>query len=81
MTTATMTSKGQIVIPVEIRQRLNIHKGMRLSVVERGGQIVLQPLSAVYFERMAGFVGGEGSLVDALLKERAAEKSREDSAR
>jgi AbrB family looped-hinge helix DNA binding protein len=30
MTIATMTSKGQVVIPAEIRHRLNLHAGDKL---------------------------------------------------
>ena len=34
MTTATMTSKGQITIPAEVRQRLGLGSGDRIEFVE-----------------------------------------------
>jgi AbrB family looped-hinge helix DNA binding protein len=79
MTTAVMTSKGQIVIPAAIRKHLNIKKGTRLGVIEQEDRIVLQLMGPGYFERMAGFAGTKKGLVAALLKERAVERRREDS--
>lgn len=77
MTTATVTSKGQIVIPAAIRKHLNIKKGVRLSVYEQDNRIVLQPLTRSYFADMAGMVKGKGSLVALLMTEKANEKRRE----
>lgn len=34
MTTATMTSKGQVTIPVEVRQRMGLGTGDRIEFVE-----------------------------------------------
>ena len=43
MTTATMTSKGQVTIPVEVRQRLGIESGDRIEFVEIEGGYAIQP--------------------------------------
>ena len=56
MTTIIVTTKGQIIIPSKIRRRHNIHKGTKLCVLEKEGQIVLQPLTSDYFEKMAGIL-------------------------
>jgi antitoxin PrlF len=32
--TATMTSKGQLTVPAEVRERLGLHAGSRVSFVE-----------------------------------------------
>jgi AbrB family looped-hinge helix DNA binding protein len=79
MTTTTVTSKGQIVIPAAIRRHLNIKKGVRLSVYEQDNRIILQPMTRAYFDSMAGMAGKGGDLVGLLLKERAREKRREDA--
>lgn len=78
MTTAVVTTKGQIVIPSRIRMHLNIKKGAKLCVVEEGGRIILQPLTADYFDKMAGVLHAKGKLTRTLARERAREKQRED---
>lgn len=78
MTTTTVTTKGQIVIPSRMRRRLNIKNGTRLCIVEKGDQLILQPLTEDYFKKMAGVAGAKGKGVNALLEERAKEKENED---
>lgn len=47
MSTATMTSKGQITLPAATRARLRLVKGSKLEVSENAeGQIVLTPRPA-----------------------------------
>ena len=78
MTTSIVTTKGQIVIPSRIRKHLNIKKGTRFCIVEKENQIILQPLTADYFEKMAGIVETKGKLTKTLIEERAREKESED---
>ena len=78
MVTTTVTSKGQVVIPSKIRRHLNIKKGTRLSISEKGNEIVLKPLTKEYFESIAGIAGTKGKGVAALLEDRAREKAIED---
>jgi antitoxin PrlF len=43
---STMTSKGQITIPKEIREKLNLKAGSRVDfAVEKSGKITLKPLN------------------------------------
>lgn len=78
MTTTVVTTKGQIVIPSKIRRRLNIKRGTKLCIIEKGDQIILQPLTSEYFEKMAGILPTKGKLTKAILEERAKEKKLED---
>lgn len=44
MPVATMTSKGQITIPAEVRARYRLHAGTRINFVENeAGELVLRP--------------------------------------
>ena len=43
MTTATITSKGQVTIPVEVRRRLGIESGDRIEFVEIEGGYAIKP--------------------------------------
>jgi AbrB family looped-hinge helix DNA binding protein len=46
MPTATMTTKGQVTIPKEIREHLKIETGDRLSfVVQEDGSVVVKPIT------------------------------------
>ena len=78
MTTTIVTTKGQIVIPSRMRWKLNIKKGTRLCIEEKGDQLILQPLTDDYYEKMAGIASTKGKGVSALLEERAKEKENED---
>ena len=69
MIMATVTAKGQIVIPSKIRQRLKIKKGTKMCIVEKGDQIILQPLTGEYFEKMAGILNTKGKLTKSPYSE------------
>ena len=74
---AAVTIKGQVVIPVKIRERLGIKKGTRLHVEERDGEVILRPLNREYFQRMSGILKG-GGLVKALEETRAEDRRLEE---
>lgn len=44
-TTTTLTSKGQITIPKELREKLDLQKGDKLVLVEENGNIILRKVS------------------------------------
>jgi len=77
MTTTIVTTKGQIVIPAKIRRRLNIKRGTKLYIEERGDELVIKAVTPGYFEKIAGVLQTKGRLSKALLEERAGDKERE----
>ena len=44
MPTATVTSKGQVTLPKEIREHLGVHQGDRVEFrMDRGGRVWVEP--------------------------------------
>lgn len=76
--TTVVTTKGQVVIPSKIRKKLNIKKGTKLYIEERGELIVLKPITEAYFEKLAGILPTKGRLSKALLKDRLEDKEGEE---
>ncbi|MEI7904856.1 MAG: AbrB/MazE/SpoVT family DNA-binding domain-containing protein [Candidatus Firestonebacteria bacterium] len=78
MTATTITTKGQVVIPSEIRRNHKLGAGTRVVFIEREGEIVMKPITREYFENLAGILPGKGKTIKALLKERAADLQKEE---
>lgn len=56
MPAGTITSKGQITIPLEIREHLQLRKGQRVEFqLDAKGRVILEPLTAD-FRRLKGSV-------------------------
>ncbi|MCL4459781.1 MAG: AbrB/MazE/SpoVT family DNA-binding domain-containing protein [Chloroflexi bacterium] len=70
MNTSTLSSKGWVVIPQELRERYGLRKGDKVHFVEYGGVIAVVPVSKNPVGESAGMLKGETSLVEALLKSR-----------
>lgn len=52
---ATFTSKGQLVVPAELRRKHKIAAGTRVEFLEdQFGRIVLQPITEDYIDRIMG---------------------------
>ena len=65
MTEVTVTRKGQITIPVELRRKFRIEEGSKVMVVEENGKIVVKRLPSIF--DLAGSGSGRGG-VDELKK-------------
>jgi len=67
---ATVTSKGQVTLPVELRRLLGIEPGQTVGFREEGGRAVLEPAGNVQavratLERAARRNGRWGAVPDA----------------
>lgn len=77
MSIVTLSAKGQLVIPSEIREKLDLQKGDRFRVRVEAGAIVLEPLERHPVVALRGAFRGGVSLTEALLRERSADRVRE----
>ena len=69
----TITSKGQVVIPAVLRRKYGLVAGTRFAVRDRGGKIILEPVTREYMARLRGMLGGGGGLRE-LERDRARER-------
>jgi AbrB family looped-hinge helix DNA binding protein len=76
----TISSKGQVVVPAELRKQLGLKKGTRATWTEEGGRLILMPITERILDEMQGFLKprpGEPSVFEASLEERERERRRE----
>ncbi|MEW6417065.1 MAG: AbrB/MazE/SpoVT family DNA-binding domain-containing protein [Nitrospirota bacterium] len=73
MATVKTLSKGQIVIPAEIRKRYHIKPGTEIQIMEYGGIIYLIPPVEDPINAACGILPPKPSLSEKLIKERNGE--------
>jgi AbrB family looped-hinge helix DNA binding protein len=75
MITTTVSSKGQVILPYEIRKENRIIKGTKLIIETDKNRIILTPINRDYFEKLSGSISSrKGKLLEALLREKYKEK-------
>ena len=75
-----ISSKGQVVVPAELRERLGLQKGTRATWKEEKGRLILTPITERILDEMQGFLKprpGQPSVFEASLEERERERRRE----
>lgn len=82
MSVATMTSKGQITLPRDVRDDLNLKEGDRVSFEKIGESYVLRPQNKSVME-LAGILHmpGEQTLTIEEMDDKLGEALAEDDAR
>lgn len=79
MDVAYVTTKGQLVIPARIRRKLGIKPGTKVCFVERGGEILFQPVTKEYIRSVCGMLKSTTSVTQELLTDRKKDKEREEA--
>ncbi len=79
METSYVTTKGQLVVPAKLRRKLGIKPGTKVCFVERGNEILFQPVTKEYIRSVCGMLKSDTSVTEELLEERAKDKKREES--
>ncbi len=77
MAVATVSAKGWIVIPNELRKKYGLKAGSQVTLVDYGGVLSIVPLMDDPIQGAAGILKGDRPLTEALLEERSRERSRE----
>jgi AbrB family looped-hinge helix DNA binding protein len=75
-----VSSKGQVVIPAELREKFNLNKGTRAIWSEEKGRLVLTPITEQRLNEIMGFLKpapGAPSMFEELFAERERERRRE----
>ena len=75
----TFTSKGQLVVPAELRRKHRIEAGTRVKFLEdQFGRIVLQPISEEYVDRVMGCLADGPDLTKQWERDHRSEANRRE---
>ena len=81
MLEAKISSKGWVVIPVELRKKYGLESGKQVRVIDYGGVLALVPELTDPVKEGMGSLASTSSLTKALLKSRAKERILEKKRR
>ena len=77
---ATVSSKGQLVIPAEMREALGIEPGTRVAIRQDGDELILSPATKAVAHRLiaelCGITAGGPSMTDELIADRREEDKK-----
>jgi len=73
----TISNKGWVVIPAEMRKKYKLAPGSEVMLVDYGGVLTIVPVVADPIKRGRGLLKGQPSLSTSLKKDREFEKKRE----
>ena len=75
-----ISSKGQVVIPAELREELGLQKGTPATWTEEKGRLILTPITLQRIREARGFLKpgpGVPSAFEGMFEERERERRRE----
>lgn len=79
----TVSSKGQLVIPAELRESLGIEPGTRVAIRQQGDELILSPATKEtarrILARLRGMTAGGPSMTDQLIADRRSEDREAES--
>ncbi len=76
----SVSSKGQVVIPAELRERLGLEKGTPATWSEEKGKLILSPITERQLDEIMGFLKplpNSPSMFEESFVERERERRRE----
>jgi AbrB family looped-hinge helix DNA binding protein len=78
MAIATVSAKGWVVLPQEIRRKYGLKNGDKVHVIDFGGLVSIVPVAKEPILAWRGFLKGGPSLTQGLLEDRREELDREE---
>ena len=75
----TISQKGWVVIPAELRKKYHLRPGTEVTMVDYGGVLSIVPAMQDPIKQGRGLLRDLPSLTEDLLKERLAELAREEA--
>ena len=76
MDSVRVTTRGRIVIPARLRRKLGIKSGTKVCFIERGSDILFQPVTKEYVRSVCGMLKDATSATAELLIERKKDRVR-----
>ena len=76
MNTSTLSEKGWVVIPQDLRRRYGLKKGDRVQIIDYGGVISIVPAAEAPIKDSLGMLRGKTSLVKELVESRRQDAER-----
>ena len=73
----TISNKGWVVIPAEMRKKYNLTPGTQVVIVDYGGVLAIVPVPKEPIKAGRGFLKGKPSMYMDLKKDRELEKKRD----
>jgi AbrB family looped-hinge helix DNA binding protein len=73
----TVSAKGWVVIPAEMRKKYNLAPGSKVVIVDYGGVLAILPVPKDPIKAGRGFLKGKPSMYADMKKERELEKQRD----
>ena len=60
-TYSQISSKGQLVIPAELRAEMNLAPGTKVSIQRQGNSLILHPVTPEFIDGLIGCTKGAGA--------------------
>lgn len=57
---ANISSKGQLVIPAELREEMRLSAGTKVSIRREGNTLILRPITPEFIDSLIGCTKGAG---------------------
>ena len=65
----TLSTKGQIIIPAEIREEMKLSVGTKLSIQRDGQTLILRPTNPEFIDSLCGSTKGLGKMRDSMHRD------------